>query len=177
MAKYRITSIPQSLPKAQRGGLKKLSNNIQNFIYPRLHPRGNKKTTPVVNEPMTGVQNNFGYNFNSQDLPTVEQVPTYDIGAQDYSRPRTPEEEANTFSQITNWTQGETIPEHDFTYKSRNYLRNPIAESAYRNSLEKKLGLPYAGNQREEKTIKIPEQFIPDYHAPFTETGDPVVCG
>ena len=177
MAKYRITSIPQSLPKAQNGGLKKLSNNIQNFIYPRLHPRGNKKTTPVVNEPMTGVQNNFGYNFNSQDFPTVEQVPTYDIGAQDYSRPRTPEEEANTFSQINNWTQGETIPEHDFTYNSRNYLRNPIAESAYRNSLEKKLGLPYAGNQREEKTIKIPEQFIPDYHAPFTETGDPLVCG
>ena len=31
MAKYRITSIPQSLPKAQNGGLKKLSNNIKNF--------------------------------------------------------------------------------------------------------------------------------------------------
>ena len=61
MAKYRITSIPQSLPEARNGGSTKLKkfkpNTFQNWMYPILHP---KDKAPVidqpVNQPITEVQ-------------------------------------------------------------------------------------------------------------------------
>ena len=171
MAKYKISSIPQSLPKNQRGGLFKKKKEKQNSII---------NYTPPSDETMVqGIepQNNLGYNFNAPALPTAESFPTYDIGAQDYGRERTAEEVANTFSEPFMWSHGETQPAYDYTYKTAiNPLRNPITERSYKKSLERKLGIPYSGNAMEERTIQMPEKFFPDYFAPFTETGEPLAC-
>jgi hypothetical protein len=170
MAKYRISSIPQSLPKNQRGGLFKKKKEKQNSIINYTPP--SEETMVQGIEP----QNNLGYNFNAPALPTAESFPTYDIGAQDYGRERTAEEVANTFSQPFMWSQGETQPAYDYTYNFRNPLRNPATENSYQYSLQSKLGLPYTGNPIEQRTIHMPEKFFPDYFAPVTETGEPLTC-
>ena len=191
MAKYRITSIPQSLPKASNGlnlkknkqSRKKLNRkNIDLFdVFKKRSDNSIINYTPPSEETMVqGIepQNDYGFNYNTPALPTEETFPTYEIGPQNYSGPRTPEEEANTFAEPFNWTQGETIPAHDYTYDTRSLLRNPFAETGYRGSLERKLGIPYKGpgTELEQRTIQIPEQFIPDYHAPFTQTGEELKC-
>ena len=123
---------------------------------------------------------NIWSNINPTIVPITEQLPTYDIGPQDYSRARTPEEEANVFSEPFLWNQGETTPAHGYTYYSpSNFMRNPIAENSYRNSLENKVGISYSaysGNPIEQNTIQMDEKFTPDYFAPFTETGKPLTC-
>lgn len=191
MAKYKITSIPQSLPKASDGlnlkknkqAKKKLNRkNIDLFdVFKKRSDNSIINYTPPSEETMVqGIepQNDYGFNYNTPALPTEETFPTYEIGPQNYSGPRTPEEEANTFAEPLNWTHGETIPAHDYTYDTRSLLRNPFAESAYMKSLERKLGIPYKGpgTELEQRTIQIPEQFIPDYHAPFTQTGEELKC-
>lgn len=170
MAKYIISSIPQSLPKNQRGGLFKKKKEKPNSIINYTPP--SEETMVQGIEP----QNNLGYNFNAPALPTAESFATYDIGAQDYGRERTAEEVANTFSQPFMWSQGETQPAYDYTYNFRNPLRNPATENSYQYSLQSKLGLPYTGNPIEQRTIHMPEKFFPDYFAPVTETGEPLTC-
>ena len=115
MAKYRISSIPQSLPKNQRGGLFKKKKEKQNSIINYTPP--SEETMVQGFEP----QNSAWSNFNPPYLPTAEQTPVYDIGPQDYGRERTPEEEANTFSQPINWTYGETQPAYDYKYNYAYY--------------------------------------------------------
>jgi hypothetical protein len=126
MAKYRITSIPQSLPKAQNGALKKLSNNIQNFIYPRLHPRGNKKTTPVVNEPMTevqGVQENPMWN---DMLSSVDKGETCPPGKYPYN-----DENGNWTGQCLTESEYQAAADKDFEDWDNKWDKkfNPIIQS------------------------------------------------
>jgi len=99
---------------------------------------------------------------------------------------RTPQQEANTFANIVNWPYGETIPEHDFTYTTP---KNPLIY--YANSLPNGMGLGYkngfsprmqynlgmsTGPEMVEQTITIPEQFVPNYYAPYTQTGEELKC-
>lgn len=126
MAKYRITSIPQSLPKAQNGGLKKLSTNIQNFVYPRLHPRGSKKTAPVVNEPMTevqGVQENPMWN---DMLSSVDKGETCPPGKYPYN-----DENGNWTGQCLTESEYQVAADKDFKDWDNKWDKkfNPITQS------------------------------------------------
>jgi hypothetical protein len=180
MAKYRITSIPQYAP----GG----ETNWPPDWMKRKKKKSDSATNSATNYRPTSEEvmvqgldpQNIWSNINPTIVPITEQLPTYDIGPQDYSRARTPEEEANVFSDPFLWNQGETAPAYDYTYKSpRNPMRNPITENSYRNSLENKLGMSYSaysGNPIEQNTIRMDEKFTPDYFAPFTETGQPLTC-
>ena len=180
MAKYRITSIPQYAP----GG----ETNWPPDWMKRKKKKSDSATNSATNYRPTSEEvmvqgldpQNIWSNINPTIVPIAEQLPTYDIGPQDYSRARTPEEEANVFSDPFLWNQGETAPAYDYTYNSpRNPMRNPITENSYRNSLENKLGISYSaysGNPIEQNTIRMDEKFTPDYFAPFTETGQPLAC-
>ena len=180
MAKYRITSIPQYAP----GG----ETNWPPDWMKRKKKKSDSATNSATNYRPTSEEvmvqgldpQNIWSNINPTIVPITEQLPTYDIGPQDYSRARTPEEEANVFSDPFLWNQGETAPAYDYTYNSpRNPMRNPITENSYRKSLENKLGMSYSaylGNPIEQNTIRMDEKFTPDYFAPFTETGQPLTC-
>lgn len=177
MAKYRISSIPQSLPKNQFGGLfkKRKKKEDQNSIINYRPP--SEETMVQGLEP----QSNYYYNTGSADdfsYPYDETFPQYNVDNANYfGRARTPEEEANTFVEPFNWTQGETIPAHDYTYKvAADPLGNPVSRRGYQYSIQRQLGIPFSGNQMVDRTIQIPERFVPDYFAPVTETGEPLKC-
>jgi len=126
MAKYRITSIPQSLPKAQRGGIKKLSNNIRNFVYPRLHPRDIEKTAPVVNEPMTevqGVQENPIWNDMLSSVDKGETCPPGKIPQKD--------ENGNWTGQCLTESEYQAAADKDFEDWDNKWDKkfNPIIQS------------------------------------------------
>jgi hypothetical protein len=89
MKKYRVTSIPQSLKKAQDG----------------------EEITGL--DPNQSVFNNVNYLDNDFNIQQPTQYTLNDFVPVDS---RTPQQEANTFANIVNWPYGETIPEHDFTY-------------------------------------------------------------
>jgi hypothetical protein len=175
MAKYRISSIPQSLPKNQFGGLfkKRKKKENQNSIINYTPP--SEETMVQGIEP----QSNYYYNTGSADdfsYPHDETLPQYNVDNANYfGRARTPEEEANTFAEPFMWTQGETIPGYTKTYNFQNPLRNPVTERSYQHSLQRKLGMPYT-SELIQGSFEVPEQFIPDYFAPVTETGEPLKC-
>ena len=172
MAKYRITSIPQSLPKAQLGLFKKRKKKEDQNSIINYKPLSEETIVQGI-EPQSG----YGFTYNTPALPTVGTFPTYDIGPQDYGRPRTPEEEANTFAEPFNWTHGETIPAHDDTYMVQSDpFGNSLLRMFHNESLAGQMGIPYSGNKMIPRTVNIPERFVPDYFKPVTETGEPLKC-
>lgn len=149
MAKFRITSIPASLPKAQQGGEKK--SRLRNFLFGQ---EGNAPIQQSISTPMVPVDGQ-------------EQF--------DIFQPRTEQEIANTLPTV--WTQGTTVPSYEYQYKSPDsYMYNPVTLNAYQKSLEKQLGLPYSGpgGKFSEKSVTIPERFVPDYS--LGEDGQPLQC-
>lgn len=176
MAKYRITSIPPSLPKAQDGGEKKkgqFKNKLRNFFYgdgtqPKLAM--DLFNTDFFNEDPAAVQ--------SQPVRKPGDYPMVPVDGQeqfDIFQPRTEQERANTLPTI--WTQGTTIPAYTKEYQTKDsYLYNPITWGSYQKSLEKKLGLDYTGpgGKIVTRSLDVPEQFIPDYS--LGEDGQPLQC-
>lgn len=159
MKKYRVTSIPQSLRKAQEG----------------------EEITGL--DPNQSVFNNVNYLDNDFN---IQQPTQYTLNDFVPVNSRTPQQEANTFANIVNWPYGETVPEHDFTYTTP---KNPLIY--YANSLPNGMGLGYkngfsprmqynlgmsTGPEMVEQTITIPEQFVPNYYAPYTQTGEELKC-
>jgi hypothetical protein len=160
MKKYRVTSIPQSLKKAQDG----------------------EEITGL--DPNQSVFNNVNYLDNDFNIQQPTQYTLNDFVPVDS---RTPQQEANTFANIVNWPYGETIPEHDFTYTTAKdplsyYSTNQLPNGfglGYKNGFSPQtqydLGMSMAP-EMVEKTMTIPEQFIPNYYAPYTQTGEELKC-
>jgi hypothetical protein len=186
MAKYRITSIPQSLPKAQNGGLKKLSTNIQNFVYPRLHPSGSKKTAPVVNEPMTevqGVQENPMWN---DMLSSVDKGETCPPGKYPYN-----DENGNWTGQCLTESEYQAAADKDFEdwdnkwdkkfnpiiqsiQDERRKLRTEVSERR-RNDYDESVKTYYETFDKSKKGDKIkPFQSLPTH---VTNSKTPVIDG
>ena len=142
MAKYRITSIPQSLPKAQLGLFKK------------------KNTAPL---------------WEAQSIPVF---PDQESSIEDVMPKRTAEEEANTFAEPFFWSEGKTIPSEDYSYMgiSNPLGENPFLKNLYNDSLAGQMGITNPETKMVPRTVKLAEQFIPDYFAPVTETGETLKC-
>lgn len=142
MAKYRITSIPQSLPKAQLGLFKK------------------KNTAPL---------------WEAQSIPVF---PDQESSIEDVMPKRTAEEEANTFAEPFFWSEGKTIPSEDYSYMgiSNPLGGNPFLKNLYNDSLAGQMGITNPETKMVPRTVKLAEQFIPDYFAPVTETGETLKC-
>ena len=176
MKKYRITSIPQSLPKAQRGWFKNRRKRISGTGFQKR----NKSSQDIEYEeeedvPVQKIERNSAAPlWEPQSIPVF---PNQDFSIENVMPKRTAEEQANTFAEPFFWSQGETIPAHDATYMVQS---DPFGNSFLRNlhnqSLAGQMGISYSGDKMIPRTVNIPEKFIPDYFKPVTKTGENLKC-
>lgn len=175
MKKYRITSIPQSLPKAQLGWFKNRRKRISGTGFQKRNKSSQDTEYEEQEVPVQKIKRNSAAPlWEAQSIPVF---PNQDFSIENVMPKRTAEEQANTFAEPFFWSQGETIPAHDATYMVQS---DPFGESLLRNfhnqSLAGQMGISYSGDKMIPRTVQIQEKFIPDYFKPVTETGENLKC-
>jgi hypothetical protein len=192
MKKYKVTG----LPKAQDGkNLKRFKKRKYNVGVKRLRRRRSAEDLfteePATVEPQYDSE---GYTmYDPQYTPEMMAVssllnpgqPRHHLLLNDDGSIRTPEEEAAAFNpDVSNWGYGTTIPEETITVERPNILKymmeselNPYGyKDGFSRATRQQLGMYDDGLEMNQYDLNTPEQFMPDYHAPYTATGEDLNC-